>query len=69
MKNKWFIYLFLKEIYAMKVLKKKMIQVKKQEKHTKDERQILEKIEHPFVIKLHFAFQTKAKLYMVMDFM
>ncbi len=33
------------------------------------EREILEKINHPFIVKLHFAFQTPTKLYFVMDFL
>lgn len=32
------------------------------------ERDILEKIDSPFIVKLHYAFQTDAKLYFVMDF-
>ena len=33
------------------------------------ERQILEKIDSPFIVKLHYAFQTDEKLYLVVDFM
>ena len=33
------------------------------------ERDILEKIDSPFIVKLHYAFQTEAKLYFVMDFL
>jgi serine/threonine protein kinase len=33
------------------------------------ERDILEKITSPFIVKLHYAFQTEAKLYFVMDFL
>lgn len=33
------------------------------------ERHILEKITHPFIVKLHYAFQTPRKLYLVMDFL
>lgn len=36
--------------------------------HTKDEKNVLEKIKHPFIVKLHFAFQTPEKLYMILDF-
>jgi serine/threonine protein kinase len=32
------------------------------------ERDILSKIDHPFIVKLAFAFQTKSKVYMLMDF-
>lgn len=33
------------------------------------ERDILEKIDSPFIVKLHYAFQTDTKLYFVMDFL
>lgn len=33
------------------------------------ERLILEKISHPFIVKLHYAFQTPDKLYFVIDFL
>ena len=36
-----------------------------QVEHTKAERQILENIDHPFLVKLRYAFQTPAKLYFV----
>ena len=29
----------------------------------------MEKIDSPFIVKLHYAFQTPAKLYFVMDFL
>lgn len=29
----------------------------------------MEKINHPFIVKLHYAFQTPTKLYFVMDFL
>lgn len=44
------------KIYAMKTLKKDMIIKKNQTSNTKNERMILEKIDHPFIVKLHFAF-------------
>ena len=34
----------------------------------KVERQILEKFDHPFVMKLQFAFQNDNYLYLVMEF-
>lgn len=52
----------------MKVLKKEEISEKQQEMHTKAEREILEKISNPFIVKLHYAFQTPDKLYFVLDF-
>jgi serine/threonine protein kinase len=53
----------------MKVLKKYRLFKTNQVYHTKTEREILEKINHPFIVKLHFAFQTDEKLYLVTEFM
>jgi len=57
------------KIYAMKVLKKEAIQAKKQKVHTKAEREILERIKNPFIVQLHYAFQTPDKLYFIVDFL
>lgn len=35
---------------------------------TKAERRVLEVVNHPFIVKLHFAFQTSEKLCLVLDF-
>lgn len=56
------------EIFAMKVLKKKALIARKQVAHTKTERNVLENIQHPFIVSLRFAFQSKTKLYMILDF-
>lgn len=56
------------KIYAMKVLRKEAIIARKQVAHTKAEKSILQKIQHPFIVKLHYAFQTKDKLYMILDY-
>lgn len=55
-------------IYAMKVIKKALIEKYKHVDHTKTERDILGQLDHPFLVKLKYAFQSKSKLYMVMDF-
>lgn len=55
-------------IYAMKVLSKQTVLLKKQVKNTKTERKVLELIDHPFIVSLKFAFQTQDKLYMVLDY-
>eukprot|EP01106_Pelomyxa_sp_JSP_P015331 TRINITY_DN522_c0_g1_i7.p1 TRINITY_DN522_c0_g1~~TRINITY_DN522_c0_g1_i7.p1 ORF type:complete len:293 (-),score=86.64 TRINITY_DN522_c0_g1_i7:97-975(-) len=52
----------------MKVLNKNAIIARKQVAHTLSEKEIMAKIDHPFIVKIHFAFQTEDKLYMVMDF-
>ena len=36
---------------------------------TKMERNILADVEHPFIVKLHYAFQTEGKLYLILDFL
>jgi len=56
------------KIFAMKVLRKEAIFARKQVAHTKAEKSILAKIQHPFIIRLHWAFQTEQKLYMVLDY-
>ena len=33
------------------------------------EREVMEKIKNPFIVNLHFAFQTDEKLYFIMDFL
>lgn len=33
------------------------------------ERDILAQISHPFIVKLHYAFQTQGKVYLVLDFL
>merc|ERR1711991_907922 len=57
-----------KEIFAMKILKKKALIAKHQVEHTNAERKILQSLQHPFLMKLRFAFQTEAKLYFVLDY-
>ena len=57
------------KVYAMKILRKEAIIQRNQVEHTRAERQILEAIDHPFLMKLHYAFQTKTKLYIVMDYL
>lgn len=55
-------------LYAMKVLKKaSIVQKKKTTEHTKTERQVLEAVrDSPFLVTLHYAFQTDAKLHLIL---
>uniref|UniRef100_A0A803YL99 non-specific serine/threonine protein kinase n=1 Tax=Meleagris gallopavo TaxID=9103 RepID=A0A803YL99_MELGA len=55
-------------LYAMKVLKKATLKVRDRVR-TKIERDILADVNHPFVVKLHYAFQTEGKLYLILDFL
>ena len=54
--------------YAVKVLKKQQVVKMKQVEHTNDERKMLQKVKHPFLITLWGTFQDSKNLYMVMDF-
>jgi len=56
------------KIYAMKILKKNAIVARNQVEHTQAERRILQSLQHPFLMGLRFAFQTKGKLYFVLDY-
>jgi len=56
------------KIYAMKVMRKETIILKDQVTHTNDEKHILQKVQHAFIVNLNYAFQTKDKLYMILDF-
>ncbi|KAD3338133.1 hypothetical protein E3N88_33654 [Mikania micrantha] len=57
-----------KEIYAMKVVRKDKILEKNHAEYMKAERDILTKIDHPFIVQLRYSFQTKYRLYLVLDF-
>uniref|UniRef100_A0A8C2II96 Ribosomal protein S6 kinase n=1 Tax=Cyprinus carpio TaxID=7962 RepID=A0A8C2II96_CYPCA len=56
------------QLYAMKVLKKATLKVRDRMR-TKMERDILVEVNHPFIVKLHYAFQTEGKLYLILDFL
>ncbi|XP_048458471.1 ribosomal protein S6 kinase alpha-3 isoform X9 [Rhincodon typus] len=56
------------QLYAMKVLKKATLKVRDRVR-TKMERDILVEVNHPFIVKLHYAFQTEGKLYLLLDFL
>ncbi|OQE31902.1 hypothetical protein PENSTE_c001G06780 [Penicillium steckii] len=54
--------------YAMKVLKKAQVVKMKQIEHTNDERRMLNRVRHPFLVNLWGTWQDSRNLYMVMDF-
>ena len=54
--------------YAVKVLKKAQVVKMKQVEHTNDERRMLQKVKHAFLVTLWGTFQDSKNLYMVMDF-
>jgi RAC serine/threonine-protein kinase len=56
------------EIFAMKVLSKRHIVEHNEVAHTKSEKNILMKLQHPFLVGLNYSFQTDDKLYFILDY-
>ncbi|PIA16126.1 Pkinase-domain-containing protein [Coemansia reversa NRRL 1564] len=55
--------------YAMKVLRKASILLQRRQiGFTMTERTILSKVQHPFIVKLYYAFQSNSKLYLIMEY-
>lgn len=54
-------------LYAMKVLRKAKLRFRDRLR-SKKERDILVDVQHPFIVKLNYAFQTEGKLFLVLDF-
>ncbi|GLH13847.1 Mitogen-activated protein kinase kinase kinase 7 [Gryllus bimaculatus] len=58
-----------KEVTREKVLSKKLIMKRNEAKHIMSERNVLLKnLHHPFLVGLHYSFQTPDKLYFVLDY-
>lgn len=56
------------DIFAMKVMRKDRIFEKDHAEYMKAERDILTKVDHPFIVQLKYSFQTKYRLFLVLDF-
>ena len=57
------------KVYAVKVLQKQAICKRNEVKHIMSERNVLLKnVQHPFLVGLHYSFQTPDKLYFVLDY-
>lgn len=57
------------KLYAQKQLKKASMVIRaKTVEYTKAERQILEDVRHPFIVKLFYAFQDHSKLYLILEY-
>lgn len=57
------------EMYAVKVLSKKMILKRNEKSHIMCERAVLLKnLHHPFLVGLRYSFQSRDKLYFVLDY-
>ena len=57
------------KLYAIKILNKKNVHNKFELQNIKTERTVLAKLNHPFIQKLYYAFQTKGNLYFITQFM
>ena len=57
------------KLYAIKILNKKNIHNKIELQNIKTERTVLAKLNHPFIQKLNYAFQTQGNLYFITHFM
>ena len=57
------------ELFAMKELSKARILAKKSVLSVMSERQLLATLHHSFLVNMHYAFQDRSNLYLVMDLM
>jgi serine/threonine protein kinase len=57
-----------KEFFAMKVLLKDKLMGQNLVKYARTERNVLSYTNHPFIVGLNFAFQTKEKLFLILDY-
>eukprot|EP00826_Nyctotherus_ovalis_P024190 TRINITY_DN1874_c0_g1_i2.p1 TRINITY_DN1874_c0_g1~~TRINITY_DN1874_c0_g1_i2.p1 ORF type:complete len:579 (-),score=111.37 TRINITY_DN1874_c0_g1_i2:784-2520(-) len=56
------------KFYAMKTLNKKKVVMQNSIKYARTERNVLRISKHPFIVGLHFAFQSSEKLFMIMKY-
>lgn len=56
------------EVYAMKILRKSHVMNRNYLRYAVTERNVLSFIDHPYIVSLHFAFQTSGYLVLVLHF-
>lgn len=56
------------KIYALKIVKKSRVEQRNKKDYIKTERSILVEIQHPFIIKMSYAFQNERKLYFALEY-
>ena len=56
------------QYYALKSMRKDVIQDKNSVENIKLERLIMLQVDHPFVVSMHYVFQRTNRIYFVMDF-
>jgi|Transcript_7596 serine/threonine protein kinase len=57
------------QFYAMKAYRKDVLIRENMVKNANEEKNILQGTDHPFIVKLHFAFQNRERLFLVLDFL
>jgi serine/threonine protein kinase len=55
-------------LYALKAIKKQKVLGSNIMRYIQTEKDVLSLIRHPFIVRLHFAFQNEAYLFLVMDY-
>ena len=55
------------QIYAMKEMSKARIITKRSVQSVMSEKKLLEKLQHPFLVNINFAFQDRENIYLVSD--
>eukprot|EP01063_Lacrimia_lanifica_P020239 TRINITY_DN2756_c0_g1_i1.p1 TRINITY_DN2756_c0_g1~~TRINITY_DN2756_c0_g1_i1.p1 ORF type:complete len:889 (+),score=295.48 TRINITY_DN2756_c0_g1_i1:100-2766(+) len=56
-------------IFAMKIIKKSALPSIKVAKMMMEEKAILQSMKHPYIVRLHYAFQTDTKLYLILTYL
>jgi serine/threonine protein kinase len=56
------------KLYALKAIKKQKVLGSNIMRYIQTEKDVLSLIRHPFIVRLHYAFQTEAYLFLVMDY-
>lgn len=57
-----------KKLYAMKVFQKQKVFSQNLVKYAHTEKNIMATMNHPFIVSLHAAFQTKRQLFLIMEY-
>ncbi|KAL6074229.1 cAMP-dependent protein kinase catalytic subunit, variant 3 [Balamuthia mandrillaris] len=55
--------------YCLKILNKEKVIQLKQVQHVKNEKSVLEKVSHPFIMKLYATFQDSCNLYFLLEYL
>ena len=57
------------QLYAMKILKKSTLNENDMMRYAFTEKEVMAHIDHPYIVKLRYAFQNEHFLYLFMDYM